>query len=582
MPAEQLLQFVTRLQHIEGRRGIATLTDGQLLDSFLARRNECAFAEIMRRHGPMVWGVCRRVLRHNADAEDAFQATFLVLIRKGDSVHPREQVGNWLYGVAYRTARKAKLAAEQRQAREAMVPLTGFCPESSDHDLPALIDRELSRLPDKYRLPIVLCDLEGRTRKAVAAQLGWPEGTVAGRLVRGRAMLARRLLRLGVAPSLVGLGAVIGEQTATAAPRRLSEATLRACLSLRGGSSAVGLIPMKVSALAESVAPSLSPFKWKSATTAIIVLSMLSFVPFVGTDQAQACNPRRRTVAANMIVCCPPPFDVVPSPSEPRPSGQPKPKDPAPAEPTLAPHNRLDSVLLQWEEQMRKLNHAIIRGCTRTETKDGEKHIWEGEIRYLKPDYFALRMVQKGGSAYRLLVQNGNLMYEYWSQSRKQLIRELPPSKTGSLEKFFGPMIGDGVEEHPKYLVGDGSNPPTFHEALIDLKRRFDLTISRDIGSDNPHYIYIEMKAKSPTEKSFKRAQIVLFAGNMLPRRFWLERPLGDEVQWDFPNLDTATKLAPADFAPPALPKGWETERQTEPPAPNVSRLRAGGTVMRR
>src|SRR5579871_3905595 len=113
MPAEQLLQFVTRLQHVDGWRSLASLTDGQLLDSFLTQHDECAFAEIMRRHGPMVWGVCRRMLRHNADTEDAFQATFVVLVRSADSVHPREQVGNWLYGVAYRTARKARFAIEQ-------------------------------------------------------------------------------------------------------------------------------------------------------------------------------------------------------------------------------------------------------------------------------------------------------------------------------------------------------------------------------------------------------------------------------------------------------------------------------------
>src|SRR5262249_2233965 len=147
------------------------VTDGQLLERFLARREESAFTALVQRHGPMVLGVCRRLLHNEHDAEDAFQATFLVLVRKAASIVPREMVGNWLYGVAYRTAQEAKAEAARRRAREQQVkdmpPRQAAATERLD-ELRALLDQELSRLPDKYRVPVVLCDLEGRTRKEAA------------------------------------------------------------------------------------------------------------------------------------------------------------------------------------------------------------------------------------------------------------------------------------------------------------------------------------------------------------------------------------------------------------------------------
>jgi RNA polymerase sigma factor (sigma-70 family) len=166
----------------------AGLTDGQLLESFLGGQDEAAFEALVRRHGPMVLGVCRRVLRIHHDAEDAFQATFLVLVRKGDTIRPREMVANWLFGVAYRTAQKARGRIARRRVREAQVKEMpepeAVAPEEGWGDWRPLLDQELSRLPDKYRVPVVLCDLEGKTGKEAARQLGWPEGTVSSRLAR--------------------------------------------------------------------------------------------------------------------------------------------------------------------------------------------------------------------------------------------------------------------------------------------------------------------------------------------------------------------------------------------------------------
>src|SRR5579871_6288456 len=162
------------------------MSDRQLLDYFLAQRDEPAFAALMRRHGPMVFCVCRRVLRNAHDAEDAFQATFLVLVRKARSIRRPELLGNWLYGVAYRTALAARGAAVKRRAKERDMAKPEAVEEDGTQELAALLDRELVQLPEKYRVPIVLCDLEGKTRKEAARQLGWPEGTINGRLARGR------------------------------------------------------------------------------------------------------------------------------------------------------------------------------------------------------------------------------------------------------------------------------------------------------------------------------------------------------------------------------------------------------------
>src|SRR5689334_262291 len=168
------------------------LSDGQLLERFVGRREQAVFEAIVHRHGAMVWGVCRRVLRDHHDAEDAFQATFLVLARKARSVVPREKLGPWLYGVAYKTAMKARAMRAKRRTREVQVPDMPE-PEAASRDLrddlTELLDGELSRLPGRYRIPIVLCDLEGQTHQEAARQLGWPIGTVSSRLSRARSML---------------------------------------------------------------------------------------------------------------------------------------------------------------------------------------------------------------------------------------------------------------------------------------------------------------------------------------------------------------------------------------------------------
>ena len=177
----------------------ADVTDAQLLEDYLGKREEASFEALLHRHGPMVLGVCRRILQNDADAQDAFQATFLVFLRKAATIIPRAMVGNWLHGVAYKTALKAQAMNRQRRAKEreagAIVPPASV--QGGLQDRLEVLDEALSRLPVKYRSAIVLCDLEGKTIKEAAKQLNCPPGTVASRLATGRALLAKRLTQIG-------------------------------------------------------------------------------------------------------------------------------------------------------------------------------------------------------------------------------------------------------------------------------------------------------------------------------------------------------------------------------------------------
>ena len=241
---------MARIEHESGRGlqavvdlgAVADLSDGELLERFVAGREEVVFAALVGRHGPMVWGVCRRILRDHHEAEDAFQAAFLVLARRAGAVAPRDRVGPWLHGVARRTALKARGLQTRRRAREVASPAPpdrAAALEPPDDRL-ALLDREVARLPARYRDPIILCELEGKSYRAAADQLGWPIGTVSGRLARARAILADRLGRAGRGDGAVPLVAV----PRILAPAHLAGPIARAApLVAAGQEVAAGVVP---------------------------------------------------------------------------------------------------------------------------------------------------------------------------------------------------------------------------------------------------------------------------------------------------------------------------------------------------
>jgi RNA polymerase sigma factor (sigma-70 family) len=207
MADDRLKPVVQELRRLALASG-GELTDTELLERFVRSGEESAFAALVWRHGPMVLGVCRRLLGNVHDAEDAFQATFLVFVRKSAGLRKPELLANWLYGVACRTARQARTAATRRRARE-RVAARPEAREEPRNELGPVLDQALSLLPDRYRAAVVLCDLEGKSYREAARSLGCPEGTLAARVSRGRALLARRLTRQGVAFSSPVLAAAL-------------------------------------------------------------------------------------------------------------------------------------------------------------------------------------------------------------------------------------------------------------------------------------------------------------------------------------------------------------------------------------
>jgi RNA polymerase sigma factor (sigma-70 family) len=251
------------------------MTDGELLARFLGSRDDDALAALVRRHAPMVWGVCCRMLHNHQDAEDAFQATFLVLVRKAAAV-PRPAVAGWLYGVARQTAvRLRALSAKQRRREKQVVNMPEpTAAQAPDADLSSALDEELGRLPDHYRGVLVLCDLEGLTRKEAARQLGIPGGSVASRLARARAMLAKRLTRRGVVLSGGSVAAVLAAGSASAsAPPALVTSTIQAASLLAAGRAAGG-VSARVAALTEGMVRAMFLAKLKTVTC-VLVLTVL-------------------------------------------------------------------------------------------------------------------------------------------------------------------------------------------------------------------------------------------------------------------------------------------------------------------
>jgi RNA polymerase sigma factor (sigma-70 family) len=266
-PVSEVIQHLCRVAR----------TDAQLLEDFIHRREGAALATLVRRHGPMVWGVCRRVLRNYHDAEDAFQVTFLVLVRRVASVVPREMVANWLYGVARQTALKARSTADRRKGRErqlSAMPEPAAVEQQPPHDLQPVLDEEVSRLPERYRAVVVLCDLEGQTRREAARQLGVPEGTVAGRLARARALLAKRLVRRGL-PLSGGLLAVVPPPNTAPAglPASVASSTIAAATRVAAGqATAAGVISARVAALTEGVLKAMLPNPLRGVLVALVLV----------------------------------------------------------------------------------------------------------------------------------------------------------------------------------------------------------------------------------------------------------------------------------------------------------------------
>jgi RNA polymerase sigma factor (sigma-70 family) len=279
------------LRHLRRLRGAGPEDgDAGLLQRFVALRDETAFAELLGRHGPMVLGACRRVLGDSPDAEDAFQATFLVLVQKAATLRDPATLANWLYGVVVRVARKARTTAERRRARERQaIPMR----QSDDleaaiwRDLRPVLDEELERLPPKYRTPLVLCYFEGHSHEEAARKLGWTNGTICGRLARARDLLRKRLMRRGLAPSAAALATLLGnEATAATVPAALFDATLKAALGCAAGT---GIAAAQIAALTKGA---LNAMFWSKCKAALLIVVTLGALAGAGGVVHQALSAR--------------------------------------------------------------------------------------------------------------------------------------------------------------------------------------------------------------------------------------------------------------------------------------------------
>jgi RNA polymerase sigma factor (sigma-70 family) len=284
--------------------------DAEVLARFVSSRDEAAFTALVQRHGPMVLRVCVRILGNSPDAEDAFQAAFLVLARRASSVSRPELLGNWLYGVAHRTALKVRANTARRQSfRRDGGPVDGSDPanEASRRELRRVLDHELSRLPDRYRVPLVLHYLEGRTQEEVAHLLGCPRNTVATRLARACERLRGRLARNGVALSSGALAAALSEEASAALPATLLDATVKAAMLFVAGGSA---LPSTVTLIAEGVIQAMFITKVKVALACVLLLGAVATGAGVlarqgqtpgGPQQAQIAAPKDNPDGADVV-----------------------------------------------------------------------------------------------------------------------------------------------------------------------------------------------------------------------------------------------------------------------------------------
>jgi RNA polymerase sigma factor (sigma-70 family) len=284
--------IIRQLDRLFSQGSLTGSTEGELIERFVARNDESAFEALMARHGPMVLGVCRQLLHDPNDIDDAFQATFLVLVRKAGTLRRFDLLGNWLYGVAYRVAVRARSTAGRRMARFSSGAGAGdllALTESRSGADPALADavsreefqrlhEEISHLPEKYRIPIVVCYIEGLTHEEASTRLGWSLGTVKGRLARARGLLRRRLSRRGVVFSLAALtSGLTTSELQAAVPASLQLATLNAAQEVVSHSGApllaASAISIPVAALAEGVLQTMILTQFKSIAIPLLLVA---------------------------------------------------------------------------------------------------------------------------------------------------------------------------------------------------------------------------------------------------------------------------------------------------------------------
>jgi RNA polymerase sigma factor (sigma-70 family) len=288
---------------------VGDLDDGHLLDRFVSRRDESAelaFAILVDRHGPMVMGICRRVLNNSHEAEDAFQATFLILARKAATIMRRHSLASWLYGVALRTAKDARGRAARRRTWEGQATLANPhdpADIAANRELHSILAEELDRLPERYRMPVLLCELEGLPRQEASRRLGIPEGTLSSRLARARLMLRDRFFSRGLFGTSVCLTSVMAnEARALAVPFALAESVTSVATRVAAGFSLAGLVSGSVKSLTEEVLNTMMYAKIKGIALGVLTLGAAVTGAVLAQQPSPALSPAAPAKGATVFI----------------------------------------------------------------------------------------------------------------------------------------------------------------------------------------------------------------------------------------------------------------------------------------
>jgi RNA polymerase sigma factor (sigma-70 family) len=303
MTRAQLGLVLQQLGRVLGGRPGEEHSDGRLLERFRQQRDETAFTALVQRHGPLVLGVCSRVLGHEQDAEDAFQATFLVLARKAGSIRKTESLGAWLYEVAYRIALKARARAARQRVRErqaADMPRAEHGREELSQELRAQLDEELHRLPERYRRLLLLCDLQGQTHQEAARRLGLPAGSLSRHLGRARALLRERLVQRGITLSAALLTGLLAEEAVAPVSAALVAPTVRAALAFTAGRAAARTVPAAAAALAEGALHALFLTRLKFVLVLVLMTGLALAAAGLALHGAPAPQPRQSDAQAEV------------------------------------------------------------------------------------------------------------------------------------------------------------------------------------------------------------------------------------------------------------------------------------------
>ncbi len=524
-------------------------SDARLLARFIASGDPEAFEMLVTRHGSMVLAVCRRVAKDSHLADEAFQAVFLVLIRRAATIRPREAVRGWLYGVAVRTARTARTRTDRRRKRELSVPTLpdrpAPLPLTADPDELLALDEEIAGLPDWLRSVVVLCELDGLSRKDAAVRLGIPEGTLSSRLAKARKLLAAALRARGVVPA-AGLGSLLSQSPSRAAvPPPLAAATVRLATP--------GAVPAGVNELLQGVLRTMLMEKLKSVTIGgLFACGLVGMLVAVDPLPAEACHRFVRVARAPTVWVCPAPAPpVVVTPVVSAPPVMPPPVATQPPAATVDP--KLAAHLAAWEKQREGFTNVYASlEVTKTESVFKRERHYLGSVLHMRPDFTRLRLdnvADPTKADYEAYIRNGNVLYEYngllktiteYHLNDKKI--DLTDLKSDDKVESVDPASWWGKFLARMFSVSlSAERMPISVLSQISAKEyleRYQITLFKE---DN-YYLYLDIKPRDAADRQeFEQIRIALMGPKVKaplvpysPAQLYILRPNGDTESWRF------------------------------------------------